>query len=520
MIFKSPSPEIDIPNISWPEYFFNRIKSYHNEVALIDGENGKTTSFAELKKNTHSIATSLQQKGYKKGDIFAIYAPNLPEYIFAFQSVLLIGGVVTTVNPLYTSSELEHQLNHSNTCCLFTTSALLEKVNSVLAATLVKEVFVFGNTDVTNSFNLLLQDHIDIELKPVGIDPHSDIAVLPYSSGTTGLPKGVMLSHRNLVAHNIQIEAQKDASHPDKESRMIAILPFFHIFGMTVNMNLGLSNGSTLIIVNGFKPKHFLSLIQQHQINRGYLVPPIILFLAENSLVDAYDISSLQYLLSGAAPLGEEQLQAVKNRILCSVYQAYGLTETSPVTHKEPDLLITNKQGTVGVLLPNTEAMIIDTETGKPLGCNQPGELLLRGPQVMLGYLDNPKATAATIDANGWLHSGDIASADEDGFFYIVDRLKELIKCRGYQIAPAELEALLLTHPDIVDAAVIPKADKKSGEVPKAFVVLKQEISADELISWAAKQVASYKRIKEIEFIDQIPKSPSGKILRRVLRDR
>lgn len=220
-----------------------------------------------------------------------------------------------------------------------------------------------------------------------------------------------------------------------------------------------------------------------------------------------------------AAPLGEEQDLAVRKRILCSVCQAYGLTETSPMIHKEPDLLVTNKQGSVGVLLPNTEAMIIDTETANPLGYKQTGELLLRGPQVMIGYLNNSKATAETIDANGWLHTGDIASADEGGFFYIVDRLKELIKCRGYQVAPAELEALLLTHPAIVDAAVIPKADKKSGEVPKVFVVLKQEISADELINWVARQVAPYKRIKEIEFIDQIPKSPSGKILRRILRD-
>ena len=277
--------------------------------------------------------------------------------------------------------------------------------------------------------------------------------------------------------------------------------------------------GSTLLITNGFKPKQFLGLIQQYQVQKAYLVPPVILFLAESSLVDDYDMSSMQYIMSGAAPLGEEQVLELRERISCTVCQGYGLTETSPVTHKEPDLLNT-KLGSVGVLLPNTEAMIIDTETGKPLGFNQTGELLLRGPQVMLGYMDNPEATASTLDINGWLHTGDMARVDQDGFFYIVDRLKELIKCNGYQVAPAELEALLLTHPAVTDAAVVPKPDKKSGEVPKAFVVVKQEISADELINWVAKQVASYKRIKEIEFIDQIPKSPSGKILRRVLRNR
>lgn len=271
---------------------------------------------------------------------------------------------------------------------------------------------------------MLLQEKAEVEFIAAKIDPDKDVAVLPYSSGTTGLSKGVMLSHRNLVAHNIQIEAHKDATHPDGDDSMIAVLPFFHIFGMTVNMNLGLSNGSTLVIVNGFEPRQFLKLIQQHRISIAYLVPPIILFLAENPLVNDYDISSLQYILSGAAPLGPEQVQAVRERINCPVYQGYGLTETCPATHWTPDLSATVKQGSVGVLVPNTEAIIIDTETGQSLTANETGELLLRGPQVMLGYLDNPEATAASIDNNGWLHTGDVARVDEDGYFYIVDRLK------------------------------------------------------------------------------------------------
>jgi acyl-CoA synthetase (AMP-forming)/AMP-acid ligase II len=289
---------------------------------------------------------------------------------------------------------------------------------------------------------------------------------------------------------------------------------------MTVNMNLGLSNGATLVIVDGFEPRQFLSLIQKHRICSAYLVPPIILFLAENPLVDDYDISSLHYIMSGAAPLGEEQVLAVRERIDCPVHQGYGLTETSPVTHREPDLSATIKQGSVGVLLPNTEAMIIDMETGNPLTFNETGELLLRGPQVMLGYLDNPEATAATIDANAWLHTGDIARVDEEGYFYIVDRLKELIKYKGYQVAPAELEALLLTHPSVTDVAVIPKPDKEAGEVPKAFIVLKQATSAEAILQWVSEKVAPYKKIRDIEFIEQIPKSPSGKILRRFLRER
>ena len=519
MIIKSPSPSVEIPDISWPEYFFKRIEPYHKQIALIDGDSGRQVNYDELKKNIYLVARSLQKKGYKKGDVFAIYAPNIIEYIYVFQSVMLIGGVITTANPLYTAGELELQLQHSKAICLFTTADLLEKVNPILQATSVDEVFVFNNGDADNSFDLLLQDNKDTELQPVSIDARTDIAILPYSSGTTGLPKGVMLSHRNLVAHNIQIEAQQDVTYPGTEDNMIAVLPFFHIYGITVIMNLGLCNGTSLIIVNGFKPEQFLGLIQQHRITTAYLVPPIILFLANHPLVSNFDMSSLQYIMSGAAPIGSEQLQAVSKRIRCTVHQGYGLTETSPVVIKEPDLLTSTKQGTVGVLMPNTEAMIIDTETGEPLRFNQTGELLLRGPQIMTGYLNNSQATAATIDADGWLHSGDIARVDEDGYFYIVDRLKELIKCKGYPVAPAELEALLLTHPAIVDAAVVPKADAKAGEVPKAFIVLKQEISADEIIAWTEDKVASYKQIKAIEFIDQIPKSPSGKILRWVLRD-
>lgn len=520
MIIQSPSPTIDIPNISWSDYFLKRIEPYHNQPALIDGNSGQVTSFDELKENIFFLANALQGKSYKKGDVFAIYAPNCPEYVFAFQGVQLLGGIITTISPLYTTSELAHQLNHSNAVCLFTTSDLQEKVIASLSTTRVQEVFIFDDKNTRCSFDLLLQDNTDKEFKAASIDPGRDVAVLPYSSGTTGLSKGVMLSHRNLVAHNIQIEAHKDASHPTINKYMIAVLPFFHIFGMTVNMNLGLSNGSALVIVNGFDPKQFLSLIQQYRVNRAYLVPPIILFLAENPLVNDFNLSSLNYILSGAAPLGKEQVLAVKKRIACPVYQGYGLTETSPVTHWTPDLSETIKQGSVGVLVTNTEAKIIDTETGKSLGFNEVGELLLRGPQVMLGYLDNPEATKTSIDEKGWLHTGDIAKVDEDGYFYIVDRLKELIKYKGFQVAPAELEALLLTHPAVADVAVIPISNKEAGEIPKAFIVRQQEISAEDILQWVAKKVAPYKKIRKIEFIEQIPKSPSGKILRRILRER
>ena len=519
MIFHSPSPEVDIPNIAWSEYFLKRIEPYHDKPALIDGVSGKVITFDELKHSIYVVAASLQRKGYEKGDVFAIYAPNSSEFVIVFQAILLLGGVITTVNPLYMGHELSHQLNHAKAVCLFTIPTLLEQVKPILETSSVREVFVFGATDDVNSFDQLLQDRNHAEFTAAKIDPDKDIAVLPYSSGTTGLPKGVMLCHRNLVAHNVQIEAQVDAGHPGIDDRIIAVLPFFHIFGMTVNMNLGLTNGSALIIMPGFDPQQFLRVIEQHRVTHAFLVPPIILFLANHPLINDYDISSLKYIMSGAAPLGEEQVLAASQRIDCPVYQGYGLTETSPVTHRIPDLSSTIKHGSIGVLLPNTEAMIVDVETGKSLGINQAGEMLIRGPQVMMGYLNNPQATTATIDEYGWLHTGDIASVDDEGYFYIVDRLKELIKYKAYQVAPAELEALLLTHPAVADVAVTPFPDKEAGEVPKAFIVKREEITAEAIMDWVAKQVAPYKKVRKIEFIDQIPKSPSGKILRRVLRD-
>ncbi len=520
MIFKSPSPTIDIPEISWGEYFFNRIESYHDTPALIDGESGKVTTFDELKDQIRSAACALQQKGFQKGDVFAVYAPNSPEYVVAFQAVVLLGGVVTTANPLYTINELAHQLYHSKAVCLFTTPELLEKAEPDLESSNIREVFVFGDPGHENSFNSLLKDQSpDRDFEPAKIKPNQDIAVLPYSSGTTGLPKGVMLSHRNLVAHNMQIEGQVDATTPTEGNRLVAVLPFFHIFGMTANMNLGLTNGSTLVILNRFDPPQFLQVIQQHRVTDAYLVPPIILFLGSHPLVDQFDVSSLKYILSGAAPMAKDQAIAVSERLGCPVYQGYGLTETSPVTHRVPDLVPSSRYGSIGMLVPNTEARIIDVDTGKDLGFNERGEILIRGPQVMLGYLDNPQATADTIDEGGWLHTGDVAYVDEEGYFYIVDRLKELIKYKGYQVPPAELEGLLLTHPAVLDAAVIPIPDPEAGEVPKAFIVVKEEISAQDLMEWVAERVAPYKKIREVRFIDKIPKSPTGKILRRLLSE-
>ena len=522
MIIKSPSPEVTIPDISLPVYFLQRLANYDQEVALIEGETGREISYATLKNNIHSVATALAQRGFKPGDVFGLYAPNSPEYVITYHAVLLMGGVVTTANPLYSADELAHQLKHSHCKCLFTDSELLEKANAACDIADIKHLYVYNQETGNNSFKDLIDQPIEAEFSPLHIDADSTIAVLPYSSGTTGLPKGVMLSHKNLVTNCYQLDYQIDTSSPRYGDRLIGLIPLFHIFGMTVNMNVGLTNGATLVTMRRFNPELFLQLIEKHQINMAYLVPPVILFLGNDPLVEQYDIGSLEYILSGAAPLGEEQSLSISAHIQCPIVQGYGLTEASPVTHRIPDKLGNTRQGSIGVLVPNAEAMIVDLNSHQPLPVGESGELFIRSPQVMKGYLDNPEATAATINDDGWLQTGDIGYVDEAGYFYIADRLKELIKYNAYQVAPAELEALLLTHDDILDAAVVPAPDPKAGEIPKAFIVLHKDrlVSAEQIMQWTEDRIASYKKIRSVEFIEQIPKSPSGKILRRLLRDK
>jgi len=351
----------------------------------------------------------------------------------------------------------------------------------------------------------------------ISFEPGTDIAALPYSSGTTGLPKGVMLTHRNLVANLVQTAVLHAIEETD---RIILVLPLFHIYGLQVVLNLGLCAGATLVTMPRFELEAFLGLIQQQRITRAFVVPPIVLALARQQLVDQYDISSVTAMMSGAAPLDAELETACASRVGCRMVQGYGLTEASPVTHANPAEPGKTKPGTVGLLLPNTECQIVDPAGGGEVARGEDGELWIRGPQVMRGYLNNPEATAAMLDQEGWLHTGDIGHADQDGYFTIVDRLKELIKYKGFQVAPAELEAVLRSHPAVADAAVIPLADDECGEVPKAFVVLRGQASPADLMAYVGERVAPYKKIRAVELIDAIPKSPSGKILRRVLRER
>lgn len=515
MIFASPHPKVSIPETPLTPFVLERAEEFGDRPALVDGPSGRTISFTELRFLVHSFASGLARRGFSKGDVFAIFSPNVPEYAVAWHGVALAGGVNTTINPLYTPEELAFQLNDAGAVYLLTIPQFLDRALEAARQSAIKEVFVLGEAEGATPFTALLD--LDPQPTNVDIDPSEDLVVVPYSSGTTGLPKGVMLTHHNLVANICQAEPVLTL---DENDTAIGVLPFFHIYGMTVIMNSALHRGCTVVTMPRFDLEEFLRILQDHRVTRAFLVPPIVLALAKHPIVDKYDLSALKTILSGAAPLGADLAGECGERLGCLVTQGYGLTETSPVTHAIPEEPSANKPGSIGPPIPNTECKVIDPATEAELGPDEPGEIWIRGPQVMKGYLNNPEATSATIDPDGWLHSGDIGYADSDGYFYVVDRLKELIKYKGYQVAPAELEAILVTHPAVADAAVIPCPNEEAGEIPKAFVVLKSDASPDELMGYVAAKVAPYKKVRLVEVVDEIPKSPSGKILRRVLVER
>jgi acyl-CoA synthetase (AMP-forming)/AMP-acid ligase II len=512
MIFRGPFPEITIPEISLTDFVLQKAHDLGDKPALIEGISGKVTSYAELPDLIDRVASGLHKRGFSKGETFGILSPNSPEYGIVFHAVAKLGGINTPINPLYTENEVSHQLKDAAARFLITVPQYIDKARAAAAAAGVEELFVFGEVNGATPFTSLVAKEVD--LPAVKINPREDLVALPYSSGTTGLPKGVMLTHHNLVSNLCQMESLCYFTTGDT---LICVLPLFHIYGLVVILNMGLYTGATIVTLPRFDLELFLQTICKYNVTLAHLVPPIVLGLSKSPIVDNYDVSKLKTIFSGAAPLDSNLTRACMERLKCQIRQGYGLTETSPVTHSSPANHKVVKYGSVGVPAPNTECKIVSLETGDELGPHQEGELCVRGPQVMRGYLNRPEATAATIDADNWLHTGDIAYADEDGHFYIVDRAKELIKYKGFQVPPAELEGILLRHPAIADAAVIPVPDAEAGELPKAYVVLKGEATAEEIMEFVAKQVAPYKKVRLVEFIDKIPKSPSGKILRRVL---
>ncbi|MEV7566220.1 AMP-binding protein [Streptomyces tanashiensis] len=514
-----------VPTVSLPihDAVLGRAAEWGDTPALIDGAGELSLTYGQVDAFHRRVAAGLAEAGVRKGDVLALHSPNTVLFPVAFYAATRAGASVTTVHPLATPDEFAKQLSDSSARWIVTVTPLLASARA--AAELaggIEEIFVCDRTEQGDARSL--QDFLGSTgpVPETDVDPDQDVAALPYSSGTTGVPKGVMLTHASIATNLAQLEPVIPMGPGD---RILAVLPFFHIYGLTALMNAPLRSGATVVVLPRFELDTFLGAIQTHRINGLYVAPPIVLALAKHPAVADYDLSSLEYIVSAAAPLDAALAEACSARLgLPPVSQAYGMTELSPGTHVVPLDAPTPPPGTVGRLLPSTEMRILSLDDpAKDAAPGEEGEIAIRGPQVMKGYLGRPDATAAMIDADGWVHTGDIGRVDEDGWLFVVDRVKELIKYKGFQVAPAELEALLLTHEGIADAAVIGVTDADGTEIPKAFVVRQPAapgLTADEVIAHVAARVSPYKKVRSVEFIDTVPRAASGKILRRELRNR
>ena len=516
-VVRSPFECSNIPETNLAAFITDRFTLYDKQIAFVDGITGREVSYSQLIDTSSRLSSGLRRVGLQKGDVLAACLPNSIEYANIFLGTMAAGGIVSTVNPAYSPSELGYQFKNSNAKYVATTAALLSCVQEAAQQAGSIEKIIVMEEGHSSSSNLLsiksLFEDTGSQYKIETVNSKEDIAVLPYSSGTTGFPKGVMLTHYNLIANCCQLD------HPDvlgvnTGEVYMSILPFFHIYGMVVLLFTGLHKGAKQIVLPKFEPEVFLRSIETHQIESAYLVPPLVLFLSKHEDVSKYDLSSLKRITCGAAPLGSEVVQGAHARTgVDLIRQAYGLTETSPVTHTMPIALGMEKPGSVGLPLPSVGCRVVDIDTGVSLGPNKEGEIVIEGPNVMKGYLNKPEATRECIDEDGRFHTGDIGYYDEEGHFFITDRLKELIKVKGFQVAPAELEALLQHHPEILDAAVIGVPHERLGEAPKAFVVRKSpSLRESDVQKFVEKNISQTKWLEGgVEFVDQVPKSPSGR---------
>ncbi|MEM9049560.1 MAG: AMP-binding protein [Pseudomonadota bacterium] len=511
-VFRSQWADIDPSDRTITERLFDGLAGRADSLAMFDGATGRGLTGRAIMDGIKTLAGGLTERGYGAGATVALMAPNCPEYCIALNGPLWAGGTVTTLNPTYTPAEARHQLLDAGADLLIVTPDGLDTAQAAIAGTRVREIAVIGGAGGMLSLEALMGPAMEAQV-PVDLDTH--IALLPYSSGTTGLPKGVMLSHRNVATNIAQSLPFLQIAPGDVTP---AFLPFFHIYGMVCLLHGFLIAGGRIACMPRFDLELFLSLIQTHKVPSLWIVPPVAIALAKHPIVDSYDLSSVNFVNCAAAPLADEVGDALAARLGCAVSQGYGMTELSPVASAtRKDALC---PGSVGQLIPNTECMIVDVASGTPRGVGEEGEIWIRGPQVMMGYLNRADATAETVDAQGWLHTGDVGLMDADGYLFIRDRVKELIKYKAFQVAPAELEAALLGLSEIADAAVIGKPDEEAGEVPVAFVVPAQgvDIDPDAVMRAATADLAHYKRLHGLTVVDAIPKSAAGKILRRVLR--
>jgi len=512
MIFASPRSSVSIPEVSLPQFALRHAQRLKEKIAFIDGGTGRSISYSDASEMIESLAASFADIGFTKGDVLAIFAANRPEYPIVAHAAMLAGGSVTTVNPMYSVAEVQNQLCATGAKFLVTTASLIEKAIAAVSESRVKHILSIDEADGAISVDQLLSKRCKLTVPPC--NPRDDVAALPFSSGTTGLPKGVMLTHYNLVANTTQFLSLGVTREHDV---VLSVPPMCHIYGWTVMINVIMSAGATAITMPQFGFEPFLRLLQDYKVTQTFVAPSIVQLLATHPLVENYDLSNLKTVISAGAPLSGELSDACANRLNCVVIQGYGMTEAGPITHFGCANAELNRNGTIGHLYPDTLCRIVDIVSKDDLGVDCDGEIWVKGPQLMKGYLNNPEETQKLIDKDGWLHTGDVGKVDRDGYLSVSDRIKELIKYKGFQVPPAELEGILLQHPAVAEAAVIPSPNEASGEIPLALVVRKGSVSESELMEFVAERVTTYKRVREVEFVDEIPKTSSGKILRRVL---
>ena len=526
--FKNWPPEvpkqIHCPNISLQNILSHSARDYPEKTAIVYGE--REITYSQLEAFSNQFANALAKLGVKKGERVAIFLPNVPQFIIAYFGALRVGAVVTTISPLHREREVEYQLVDSGAETIVLLDSLCPIVEKVGEKTKLKNVIVTrlnlesNPPDISNvlCFEKLLNQNINEPVK-VEIDPLEDLATLQYTGGTTGTPKGAMLTHSNLLLNALAFAAWIKGVMA--QETFLTALPLFHIYGMTTSMTVPIHLAAKMVLMPKFEPAKALEIVQRQRVTVFCGVPTMYSVLLANPELGKYDLTSIRVCISGASSL-PPQLQNKFMQVTGGfLAEGYGLTEASPVTHCTPvdKTMKTVRVGSIGLPLPDTEARIVDLETGeKTLKQGETGELAVKGPQVMKGYWNSPRETAMVL-REGWLLTGDIARMDQDGYFYITDRKKDLIKYKDYSVYPREIEDVLYDHPAIKLCAVIGKADTAAGEVPKAFIVPKEgaSVSKEEIMAFVNTRVAPYKAIREVELRKELPISSAGKVLRRLL---